>query len=153
MSELLRLAERCEKATEPTRDLDREILFLVMPKERTHVFDGVKHVSTMTGRDGEFWFNPLADRTDCPHYTGSIDDAMTLIPKDFSVETCHSAAPASSPDLEFTRCRLWDWRRGPLAIDPNNEWKAEGNRPLPLNICAAALRARAHVSSPRESGE
>lgn len=77
---LTELAERVERLTGPCRETDREILFATFPKERTAIFDGVKHISTMTGRDGEFWFNPLADRVDCPYYTEDFNDAMELLP-------------------------------------------------------------------------
>lgn len=74
------LIERLEKCTGPDRDLDKDILFATFPRNRVAIFDGVKHISTMTGRGGEPWFLPLADRDDCPRYTGSFDDATDLLP-------------------------------------------------------------------------
>lgn len=88
----------------------------------------------------------------CPHYTGhGIDAAMGLIPDGFSAEFAISVAPTNSPELRFTRCRLWDWRRGPLAIDPANEWKSEGNRLLAINICIAAIKARNAILRAKET--
>lgn len=34
----------------------------------------------MTGRGRERWSLPLADRDDCPRYTGSFDDAADVLP-------------------------------------------------------------------------
>lgn len=75
---LIELAERVQALTCACRETDRDILFATFPKERTAIFDGVKYISTMTGRDGEPWFNPLADRTDCPYYTEDLNDAMSI---------------------------------------------------------------------------
>ena len=69
-------------------------------------------------------------------YTTSLDAAVTLIPENVSYELTFSAAG----DGALRRARLWDWRRGPLMIDPHNEWVSEGHRPLPLAVCIAALR-------------
>lgn len=77
---ILDLPGRVDRLTGPCRETDREILFATFPKERTAIFDGVKHISTMTGRDGEPWFNPLADRRDCPYYTGSFRATKSLLP-------------------------------------------------------------------------
>lgn len=78
MTHLLQIASRVERLTGPCRETDREILFATFPKDRVAIFDGVKHISTMTGRDGEPWFNRLADRTDCPYYTEDLNDAMSI---------------------------------------------------------------------------
>lgn len=78
-----------------------------------------------------------------PHnrrYTRSVDDAITLLPQHISYELTQSAVEPP----RFARARLWDWRRGPMAIDPGNEWKAEGNSPLPILLCVAALRLVSH---------
>ena len=69
-------------------------------------------------------------------YTSSIEAALTLVPENFSYELTQSMVEPP----RFARARLWDWRRGPTGIDPSNEWKAEGNRPLAVNICIAALK-------------
>lgn len=74
-------------------------------------------------------------------FTASIDDALSLLPEHFSYELTQSAVEP----LALSRVRLWDWRRGPTGIDPGNEWKAEGNRPLVINICIAALKLRGEL--------
>jgi hypothetical protein len=137
VQDLIDLAERCEKATGRDRKLDEDIARVVGYKPAPG--------SSLEGY-GHFYIDPNGKYVGAPpQFTGSIDGAKTLLLDWMSAEYCESAAPASSPELRFTRCRIWDWRRGPLAIDPNNEWKAEGNRPLPLNMCSAILRARASI--------
>lgn len=71
--------------------------------------------------------------------TLSIDAALTLLPEWASFELQQSAHGL----ITFTRCRLHDWRRSLIMFDPGNEWKSEGDRPLPINIVIAALKARA----------
>jgi hypothetical protein len=145
MGELLALAERLERLTEPSRESDLEIQIALSGNPwrwaDTYSFEPQTVITWDQYGEGAAG-NPFCT---LEAFTRSIDDAKTLLLDWMSVETCESAAPASSPELRFTRCRIWDWRRGPLAIDPNNEWKVEGNRPLPLNICAAVIRARASL--------
>ncbi len=81
---------------------------------------------------------PRDDGSEAFPYTSVMDAALELLPRWASYELTRSAAGPPT----FTRCRLWDWRCGPLMSDPGNEWKSEGNRPLPINICIAALMAR-----------
>lgn len=135
MGELLALAERCEKATGPDRELDGLIFKALEQREKdmwtTFGDDNVWH--RRDPQDHAAFDPPLS-------YTKSIEAAKTLLLDWMSIEMTESA-----PEPQFTRCRIWDWRRSPTMLDPGNEWKAEGNRPLPLNICAAALRARASL--------
>lgn len=115
------LIARLEAATSPARPLDHSICDEVFGKQS--------------------WSSPSVEW--CRLYrwmpTASIDAALSLLPEWASYELTRSAAGEPT----FTRCRLWDWRRGPLMSDPNNEWKSEGNRPLPINIIIAALKTRA----------
>lgn len=117
MTDLQELIARLEAATEGSPELDRAI-------ERAIHDSGPYPLTT-------------------PGYTRSIDAALTLLPEWASFELTRSAAGPPT----FTRCRLWNWHRGPLMIDRDNEWKAEGNRPLPINICIAALKAIDSTSS------
>ena len=120
MKALHDLIERLEKATGPDHELNCDIAEVI---GRT----------SPASRDN-YVLNP----------TGSTDAALTLLPKWASYELTRSAAGEPT----FTRCRIWDWRRGPLMSDPTNEWKSEGNRPLPINISIAALKAIA-ATTPR----
>lgn len=127
MTDLLALAGRVESLTGPCRETDA-LLALVA---------GCTEISyrVYRGPDGKYLGS-------APYYTRSRDAAMTLRLDWMSVETLESA-----PEPQFTRCRVYDWRRSPRATDSDNEWGAEGNRPLPLNICAAILRARAALEA------
>lgn len=116
MTDIVDLIIRLESAAEGSRELDAEI-------------------ETIADLPREAWRHVL------PRFSTSVDAALTLIPKHFSFDLTASAAEDFAPG-SFTRCRLWDWRRGPKMSDPDNEWKSEDNRQLPLNICLAALRAR-----------
>lgn len=130
--EIEELIARLEKATGPDRELDAEIASAVGWCPR----DGY------TRQSDNSWRSPSGDIsgvTWAPQYTASIDAARTLVPENFSFELTQSAVEPPA----MARARLWDWRRGPLAVDPGNEWKSEGNRPLAIALCIAALKARA----------
>lgn len=75
MSELLKLAARCEAATGPDRTLDAEIAVLV---------DGLGSVATYSpaylhavGNS----FEDIGKYADIPAFTASIDAAMSLVPE------------------------------------------------------------------------
>ncbi len=141
---LASLIARLEKATGTDRELDIAICIAVSDYSETafRQWKGARPKgSSPTLYD--FLSSCLSSR-----YTGSIDAAMTLVPEYISSELTSSAAGA------FTRCRLWDWRRSPTMSDPGNEWKSEGNRPLVVNICIAALKAVAEMrrNAPGDTG-
>lgn len=115
MTDITDLITRLESTTEGSRELDWAV------------------------RDQMFEFG--VDLGHPEPFTLKIDAALMLLPKHYSFELTASATEDFAPG-SFTRCRLWDWRRGPKMADPNNEWVGEGNRQLPLNIVIAALRAR-----------
>lgn len=152
---LIELAARCEAATGADRELDREILFVIFPKDRVAVFDGVKHISTMTGRDGEPWFNPLADRDDCPRYTGSLGDAMELLVPDrclWKVDYIDSSdvgyiTPENKPVTVYrARVGIVDF----AGIEKSQWSTGRSFTSATLAFCAASLRARAHLQRHRE---
>jgi hypothetical protein len=122
-----------ETASEGSRDLDLDIARAIYPKWQFRI-DPADPALLMPARVMVTTESGADEHVNLALYTTSIDMALTLLPEWASYELTRSAVSA------FTRCRLWDWRRAPTASD--NEWKAEGNRPLPLNICIAGLRAR-----------
>lgn len=127
------LVARLEKATGPDRELDREILFATFPKERTAIFDGVKHISTTTAANGDFWFLSLADRHDVPDYTASIDAALTLVPA--GMGAAFDTRPHTNQDRSDVPAVAWvsEYRDEPcipsIAATPA------------LALCIAALKA------------
>lgn len=126
---ILRIADRVEREP-PSRELDAEIhcavsdfVFLGM-QDGGYLHDWPKQ--NIRRSVGYSW----------PHYTTSLDAAVTLVPEHHSYELTFSAAG----DGAMRRARLWDWRRNPPAMDPGNCWEAVAGA-LPSALCAAALRA------------
>lgn len=131
-SSLSDLIARLEKATGPDRELDGKIL-MASNADVVATYRGMPDYATEITHS----HSSTSVRTiDVPFFTSSIDAAMTLLLPWMSVELTQSAAGP------FTRARVWDWRRSPTMADPGNEWKSEGDRPLPINIAATALKAR-----------
>lgn len=134
---LLQLAERCERE-KPSRELDCRMQAALDPMAE----DRIRHPSATFNFTGIHTEEPgCVWNYAVPQYTASLDAAVTLVPEDYSYELTFSAAG----DGAMRRARLWDWRRGPLMIDPTNERSATA-KTLPLAVCAAALRARASES-------
>lgn len=118
-SNLLALAERCERATGPDRELDLAIARVrkVNPVPATAKFN--------TSLDGGecAWSRGMGMRV--PAYTASLDAAMTLVPERANVQTQNFGS-----------------LRGPMVlVEPNERFASAAT--LPLALCAAALRARA----------
>lgn len=145
-SHLIELAGRCERAVGPDRELDCLIAVAVgaFAKRANKKYDGRIDYVDLREPGHETWPGNGGDQF-VPDYTASIDAAKTILLDFMSIEMTESAAGSG-----FTRCWIWDWRRSPTMSDPGNEWRAEGARPLPLNICAAALRARSVAEGQRE---
>lgn len=122
------LIARLEDATEPNWSLSIEVAVAVGWTERE-----------VSDTEEIAWLDPEGRRRGLPHFTESIDDALTTLPEWASAEMTRSAA---GPPPFFTRCILHNWHRMPKAFDADNEWRSEGSRPLSLNIVTAALKAR-----------
>jgi hypothetical protein len=108
------LAERCEKATGFDRDLE-----------------GAIHAAAV--RDQETYWGPVYDkrvRNPIPHYTASLDAAMTLVPEGADVAWQSHGGP------------------GPMALVTPNERFTRAATPA-LALCAAALRAIASQETTR----
>lgn len=132
---LLRLADRVER--EPaSRDMDCFIAAAIFPEAAARL----QHPSATFNvvgihTEGKTW----AANYPVSHYTSSIDAAVALVPEHYSYELTFSAAGKGA----LRRARLWDWRRSPRALDPDNEWSSETKSSPAAALCAAALRARA----------
>lgn len=117
---LMALAERCEKASGPDRDLDRQI----------------DHVRWPVPQPAYHLELSLRDKWNVPHFTASIDAALTLVPDGWKW-SLHSADHAGPP------CAYCVPNMGRL---PWPVWVDDVYAATPaLALCAAALRARAEA--------
>lgn len=118
MTNLRELADRCEAATGPDRELDGAVLIAIGHAQRRGSFT--------------FWMNAAGSTNElvgsgCPRYTASLDAAMTLVP-----EPHKWAITASSHDGGW---QAWVWQ-----IEGGPNWHEAATPALALT--AAALRAR-----------
>jgi hypothetical protein len=156
--ELLRLAELCEKATGPDRELDMLIDCGLKGIEVVYPTEG----HPMTGRGGRIeakntyellgWidpgevnrnFSPYGGEDRYPAVTASLDAAMSLVPEGWG-PALDNVMPEKLPFAEL-------WHREVKHDEggmPHQERKTGTAATLPLALCAAALRARA--STPPE---
>jgi hypothetical protein len=124
---LLGLADRCEQATGPDRELDR-LIEQCLPGVAEHPHPRSRADGYVISEDGHYdGYDPgqgyLASR-----YTASLDSAMTLVPEGWPVrDLCQW-------NESWTVALDWPERRY-CQVD------AEG-KTAPLALCAAALKAR-----------
>jgi hypothetical protein len=128
MTDLLTLAERCEQATGPDRELDVAIAVAAgVIRER----DG--NLCYATGNDSDYvlergYYDLEGGPQELPYFTASLDAAMTLVP-----ERCPwTLEPGSA------------WLRRLDDSDPSGVATIQGHNRngTALALCAAALRAR-----------
>jgi len=146
MSDLTKLADRCEKANGPERELDCLIF------EAQHLLLLPIHRGTIDGKPTGQYFdqdgNQLPERA--PFYTTSIDAAVTLIPDGFCL-----ASLGFCEDYEYPagwHCELVAQPEHYVFVgldDPMNFHREDPRRirTPALALCAAALRARATTNS------
>ena len=146
---LLQLAERCEKATGPDRELDGEIHAALNPDKQTvighepgrfprkAIFGPISRImEEIGGKDG-------ADYIGAPPYTASLDAAMTLMPENYDF-----GVGRITGDGSFLPCEA-DVSPSAQPYDVSMEGMAEAATPA-LALTAACLRARAALA---RSGE
>jgi hypothetical protein len=121
---------KLEAATEPSRVLDRTI---------NEVLIDLGLVKT----------SPLM--ADLPHYTASIDTALTLVPSDYDFEL-KILGTADEGTWTCASIRWWKERR---AIDePGWQHRSGNSKHAAIALCAAALKVRdAHGEKARLDGE
>lgn len=147
MTSLLSLAQRCEAATGPDRELDLAIHLALYPESEISElmrygrgFDhcagtsweiGVSEILFESWRDGRCYANggyPLR------RYSQSLDAALTLVPEGWSHLMAWNA-----------RGCVCDVHSRPLG-DFDGTWPAHARAATPaLALCAAALKARAET--------
>ena len=134
---LLALAERCEQAAGPDRELDAEIEALLTGRVTHPRAPGY----TLKAQDVEWKLARLADsgfissaRRPAPPYTASLDAAVTLVPEGWRYDlTNGDLVSKEKPAARLT----------PDFAGPCFDGYA---RTVPLALCVAALRARAAVA-------
>lgn len=127
MTSLLSLAERCEAATGPDRELDGEIALA----------SGWTFVK-MKGDAQPYWRKPgvtdyfSRERSGPPRYTESLDSALTLVPEGMEWLVRTPSKNAISNKTQF------------YANVGNQVGEAHAETAA-LALCAAALKARAEM--------
>lgn len=131
VSELTRLAECCEQATGPDRELSADIYGALHDYEKRFNEEFGFHQYWKDGR----WLAA----GQMPHYTASLDAAMTLVPNDMGYVVgegrCIPQEKLGGALITPSRAKPFDPDSPPVAV-------GEGHT-APLALCAAALRARA----------
>lgn len=117
------LIERLDAATGPDRELDAEIAKTI--GWSTFIFGGA----------GLCWKDPAGHvRAEQPHFTGSLDATMTLMPKINRPNFPWLAIKSNNPNNPIgCRCELW--------LDNVKNYNGRGET-LAIAICIAALKAR-----------
>lgn len=151
MSDLLALAERCEAATGPDRELDVAIaLACGIVRERDgNCLYGHRDFSVMVLERG--YYDHDGHAPELPAYTASLDAAMTLVPEGWVLDRGTLFWPGqvakaylveTKPDADGTR---W-FGAGCAQVNAANDTS------LALALTAAALRARV-ASTPSLNAE
>ena len=127
------LVERIEAATGPDRELDVEIaLSLGIVTEREgNTFYGHRDYGTMVLEHD--YYDYAGGPPELPHYTTSIDAAMTLVPEGWM------RIFGDDPDSGKAVAGLYKGSEGDAKSIAET---------IPLALCAAALRARAPLPAP-----
>jgi hypothetical protein len=132
---LLALAERCEQADGPDRELDAEIEACLTSRVTHPLAPGwtfeAQNCEWKLARLAEIKFISRASRP-APHYTASLDAAVMLVP-----EGC---------GYDFGK-NLLGYAWGGVTMPDHNEIEISADTPA-LALCAAALRARAAMLHP-----
>jgi hypothetical protein len=135
---LLELAERCEAATGPDRDIDLAI------------FEACGWVRKGGFWSGEYWERGgrriwLTDKR-LPAPTASLDAAMTLVPEENDswslMKWPQDGKPTFRATVSWTVKSSHKNASGPYVMHKPHLRRAEAATPA-LALCAAALRARA----------
>lgn len=128
MSELLKLAERCEAATGPDRELDALIACHAPICRADYILSA--RPSQKRGMVTRYFDDGGHGTFVCENYTASLDAAMTLVP-----EGCASAigTMAFVNETRLPWACIWTPQGEPT-------WRSDAATPA-LALCAAALRA------------
>jgi len=130
------LIKQLQQAIGPDRKLDAEIWMTLYPEWRAYPRDdhGEGDIAWITPRDGRSY---LATR-----YTGSVDDALSLIPKEMFYILGHGRVRSGEPLCGAQLLR-------PVTSEVIAEAESDT---LPIAICIAALRASDNLKSGDDRG-
>jgi hypothetical protein len=141
MSDLLKLAERCEAATGPDRELDGAIVVAIDGDRQTILYNepGPFPQKAVRGpiRDLMLTGDDLASYINAPTYTASLDAATTLVPEGMS----WGVGPRDGTG------KAWAW-----VGSHDDMYLAKKPATPALALCAASLRARAEIERLKEVG-
>ncbi|MBA2920506.1 hypothetical protein GON01_02225 [Sphingomonas sp. MAH-20] len=121
-ADLNAVADLCDGAIGPSREIDTRIALAVSP-----------HLRLLASVAPGLWANPDGSRVRAPRYSSLSAAALTLVPDSHSVEF----NPRAGGQVEI------------LGPDGRREIGWGRNRHFPLAAAAAALRARAWLASAR----
>ena len=144
MVDFIGIAVRCEEAPAPDRELDAAIAGLFS--------------NSVESDDGDFWWGPYDETPQrVPSFTGSLDDALTLMPDGWRWVMRQACGDESKgaffARLESGNFKSITWGKGGdyitdvISGQDTFCWAATA----PLALCAASLRARnMHENKPRK---
>lgn len=131
MGEIVGLAERCEKAEGPDRELDKAIVLALKPEAMFQTDDGYDEPIVFHAEPVVRWKHVL------PRFTASVDAALTLVPEGWIVANlCQGDSGKWWAELRHGYLTSYDKVALGKQLDPATP---------ALAICAAALRARAPI--------
>lgn len=127
MTDTTKLAERIEALEGPCRSIDREIAIASGQYVEAPHRDSLANAET-----------PNQHHYGWPHYTASLDAAMTLVPEGerrFIEQKTFKSGAEGEPERSYARMSVM--------TDPLQEWSGKAHAATPaLALCAAALRAQ-----------
>ena len=129
------LIHRLERATGPDRELDAEIAVAIKhdlpaPMGECQATLRFPHKSDDCA-EGTYWLVQLSGKSlrTAPHYTASLDAALTLVP-----EGCQWTIEADTAWLR--------WPEGDKIREAQGAFNRSGGKKTALALCIAALKAR-----------
>ncbi len=143
------LIARLQKATGPDRELDVAVYIASGEFDREQKSwlacrDGLHALRGPDPLDPTPEENAGASKRLCPHYTASIDAALTLVPAGVELAiTSLMLRPGGA---------VASLRTGSIINPETKEWAAHAAT-MPIALCIAALRARAALRTPGEVGK
>ena len=145
MTDYEALAARCEAAGGPSEDINEAIMAALFMRDERHI--GAVDADTDEPLADKVWVDPKTNRWVSTHaflFTGSIDDAMRLMPKDFAWTLATLAAH------DTKACRYWVLLG--LPDESRASYQAIAATPATA-LVAACLRAKASSISNGERSD